>query len=399
MLSLLRPSPTLTGQDVTRSLRTMVWEGVASTVMFSLGSGGLMAAYALALGANNLQVGLLAALPFLSQVLQIPAILAVERFRLRKAIGVPALLASHLMWVPIGAVPFLLETPGAMAVTAAIVLMAIRGVFAPAWASTWTSWMRDLVPREIMGAYYGRRQALMTGAVAVVGLAASFVISWWEGRAPADDAILVYSYLLIAGVIVLGLPSVFLAARTSEPLMPAALETDRSAFALLLEPWRDKNFSQLLRFLFFWNLVLFLAFPFFVVYMLTELGLALPIVIGFTALSLITNVMFVTVWGGMADRLGSKTVLSLSASLYLLVILGWAFVGNAEPRWFMLSMLAVLHVFVGIAAAGVTLTTGTIAFKVAPEGKATPFLGAASIATFVGAGVGQVLARSDERRL
>ena len=81
-----------------------------------MGSGGFMAAYALALGANNLQVGILAALPFITQVVQLPAILAVERFHLRKAIGLSAWLLSNLMWLPIGAVPFLINTPGSGAV-------------------------------------------------------------------------------------------------------------------------------------------------------------------------------------------------------------------------------------------------------------------------------------------
>ena len=40
-----------------------------------------MAAYALALGANNLQVGILAALPFITQLARLPAILLVERIR------------------------------------------------------------------------------------------------------------------------------------------------------------------------------------------------------------------------------------------------------------------------------------------------------------------------------
>lgn len=55
MFSLLRPAPTLTEKEVQSSLSLMVWEGVGSTVLFSLGSAGFMAAYALALGANNSQ--------------------------------------------------------------------------------------------------------------------------------------------------------------------------------------------------------------------------------------------------------------------------------------------------------------------------------------------------------
>ena len=368
----------------------MVWEGLASGGVFSVASGGFMAAFALALGANNLQVGILAALPFVTQVAQLPAVLAVERFRARKAIGVPALLGAHLMWAPIGAVPFLLETPGAAAVAVVILLLALRGLFAPVWATTWTSWMRDLVPQDVLGSYYGRRLAVITVAMAVVGLGASFFVRWWESVSAPEDAILAYSLLLIGGSLTFGLASTWCALRASEPSMPAAAESGRSALSVLAEPLRDRNFSQLVRFLFVWSLVSNLAIPFFAVYMLRELGLSLSAVIGFTVLSQTTSVLFTRVWGPMADRVGSKPVLSLSASLYLLVIVGWVFTSHPERHFLTLPLLAVLHMFAGVAAAGVGLTMSTLTLKVAPAGKATPFLSVASIAASVGAGIGPV---------
>ena len=368
----------------------MVWEGLASGGVFSVASGGFMAAFALALGANNLQVGILAALPFVTQVAQLPAVLAVERYRVRKAIGVPALLGAHLMWAPIGAVPFLLETPGAAAVAVVILLLALRGLFAPVWATTWTSWMRDLVPQDVLGSYYGRRLAVITVAVAVVGLGASFFVRWWESVSAPEDAILAYSLLLIGGSLTFGLASTWCALRASEPSMPAAAESGRSALSVLAEPLRDRNFSQLVRFLFVWSLVSNLAIPFFAVYMLKELGLSLSAVIGFTVLSQTTSVLFTRVWGPMADRVGSKPVLSLSASLYLLVIVGWVFTSHPERHFLTLPLLAVLHMFAGVAAAGVGLTMSTLTLKVAPAGKATPFLSVASIAASVGAGIGPV---------
>ncbi len=368
----------------------MVWEGLASGGVFSVASGGFMAAFALALGANNLQVGILAALPFVTQVAQLPAVLAVERYRVRKAIGVPALLGAHLMWAPIGAVPFLLETPGAAAVAVVILLLALRGLFAPVWATTWTSWMRDLVPQDVLGSYYGRRLAVITVAMAVVGLGASFFVRWWESVSAPEDAILAYSLLLVGGSLTFGLASTWCALRASEPSMPAAAESGRSALSVLAEPLRDRNFSQLVRFLFVWSLVSNLAIPFFAVYMLKELGLSLSAVIGFTVLSQTTSVLFTRVWGPMADRVGSKPVLSLSASLYLLVIFGWVFASHPERHFLTLPLLAVLHMFAGVAAAGVGLTMSTLTLKEAPAGKATPFLSVASIAASVGAGIGPV---------
>lgn len=391
MISFLRPSPTLSVQDTRRSLRLMAWESVASAALLSLGSGGFMAAYALALGANNLQIGILAALPAIAQIARLPAILAVERFRRRKAIGIPVLCVGHLMWIPIGAVPLLIDTPGVEAVIAVIVLLAVREIFPPVWASNWTGWMRDLVPRQLLGSYHGRRLAVVTGAVAVISLSGSFFVRWWEGASAPDDAILGYSILLIGGALTFGVASPLLASRAREPLMPAALESGRSALAVLAEPLRHRNFSRLVWFLLVWSLTLNLAIPFFAVYMLTEIGLSLPVVIAFTALGQALNSMFARVWGPMADRFGSKTVLSLCASLYLLVILGWVFAAHPERHFLTLPMLGALHIFAGVASAGVTLTMSTLTLKVAPEGKGTPFIGVAGIANSIGGGVGPII--------
>jgi len=47
-----------------------------------------------------------------------------------------------------------------------------------------------------------------------------------------------------------------------------------------------------------------------------------------------------------------------------------------------------LHIFAGIANAGVTLTVVTTGFKLAPQGEATSYLAGASLATNLGAGLG-----------
>ena len=180
-------------------------------------------------------------------------------------------------------------------------------------------------------------------------------------------------------------------AQAREPQMPASPASGHSALSILTEPLRDRNFSQPLRFLFLWSFASNLAIPFFAVYMLTRLGLSLPAVISLTVLSQLTNILFLRTWGPLADPVGSKTVLWLSASLYLLVILGWIFTTLPERHSLTLPLLMTLHVFTGIASAGVTLAVGTIALKLAPEDKATPFLGVAGIATNIGAGLGPMV--------
>ena len=359
--------------------------------MFALASGGFLASFALALGANNLQIGILAALPYITQVIQLPAILAVEKFRRRKALGIPAAYVTNLLWIPAGMVPFVMATPGSVAILALMAVIGFRGIFAATWNTAWVSWMSDLVPKSAVGSYYGKRWVYVMSTIVAVSIAASFFVDWWTANAPFGQPIYAYSFLLIGGVLTLGFSGPTFAAGAKEPLMPPAPDSGKSVSSTLIEPLKDRNFSHLVRFLFVWSFASNLAIPFFAVYMLSKLGYSLPVVIGLTVLSQITSVIFMRVWGPLADRVGSKPVLSMSASLYLLVIAAWPFTTLPDPYWFTLPLITVIHVFAGIAAAGVLLTVGTLALKVAPEGKETPFLSVASIATNVGIGVGPIV--------
>jgi hypothetical protein len=62
----LSPKPTISDQDVASGLRWLTWEGMASMGFFSITTSGFLAAYALLLGCNNFQIGILAAIPFLT---------------------------------------------------------------------------------------------------------------------------------------------------------------------------------------------------------------------------------------------------------------------------------------------------------------------------------------------
>jgi hypothetical protein len=56
--------PTISEKDLSNCLRWMVLEGGLSIGFFSITTSGFLAAFALALGANNLQIGILQPQPF-----------------------------------------------------------------------------------------------------------------------------------------------------------------------------------------------------------------------------------------------------------------------------------------------------------------------------------------------
>ena len=75
-------------REVQRTFRLLLYDAVASEAMGTLATGVFLTGFAVALGANNLSIGVLAAVPSAVQFLQFPAVVLVERLRRRRAICV-----------------------------------------------------------------------------------------------------------------------------------------------------------------------------------------------------------------------------------------------------------------------------------------------------------------------
>jgi len=358
---------------------------MASSGFSSLTTSTFLVAFALALGADNLQIGVLASLPFLTDLLQIPAVWFIERIRLRKVIVIITWLLSQLLWIPIALIPIVMKIPDASAISMLLGLMAVRGILNAFTNCGWASWKRDLLPQNILGRYLARRLSLASVAAVILGLGAGFFMDSWsagEGRAIG------YSIVLLIGLVFFGLASPALMAFIPEPIMPPVSELQSSFSNTLSAPLREPNFQHFMKFLLSWGFASNIALPFLVVFMLQYLNLPLLTVIMLTIVSEVFTIISLRFWGPLADRFGSKIALSLSIYLFLLVLLGWSFTVIRGTNTLVIPILAVLQVFLGIALAGISLTVETLSFKLAPHGRATSYLTGASLAESAGTGLG-----------
>lgn len=386
----LRPTPDLTEAARDRGLRNMTMQAVAASGADGLASGGFLAAFALILGATNFQIGIMTAIPFIVQPLQILAVLLVERIRMRKLITVTAYFVAYAMWIPVALIPFFIEVPNPTAISVMLCFIALRGM-ANAFVNTgWNGWLRDIIPQDVMGKFFAHRLRLATIAAAIAALVAAGYIDWWKESGPAAE-IFGYSYAMLLGSIVFGFGAVVFMARMPEPQMAVPEGPRPSVLNSLSAPLRDTNFRQLIKFTFMWNFVAHLAVPFFTVYMLVKLNMSLTAVVGLGVLSQVFNIVFLRVWGPFVDRFGSKIVLTLSSSLYFLVILGWTFTTMPESHALTLPLLVFLHMLIGIASAGINLATTTIRMKMSPSAQSTSYLTAVSLSASLGAGIGPLL--------
>jgi MFS family permease len=377
---------TLTEEDFQKGFKAFIRDGLTTEVMAALTGGVFLVAFALKLGASNMFIGLLAAIPPLVQLIQIPSIYLIEKFRTRRKICMYAATSSRLFWLLIALIPFMVPDNERLTVLViAILLSTALGALA---GSSWNSWMHDFLPHNRLGSVFSKRMSVSIAMGIPFSLAAGFYIQRWGEQFPQYD-LYGYSILFALGSLV-GLLGIYFISTIPEPRM-VPLEEKINLFELILKPLKDVNFKNLIMFLSSWNFAVNLAAPFFTVYMLKVLKLDLTLIIALMVLSQLSNVLFLRIWGRLTDRFSNKSVLGVSGPLFLLCVFAWTYTILPERHIFTILLLIAIHIFAGISTAGVTLASGNIGLKLAPKGQATAYLAANGLINSLAAGIAPIL--------
>ncbi|MDY6843900.1 MAG: MFS transporter [Thermodesulfobacteriota bacterium] len=362
----------------------LLYDGVCSQVMGVLTGGAFLVAFALMLGASNKVIGLIAALGPITQLLQIPTIYLVDYVRLRKALVVISSFFSRTFWFVVATLPWLVPTE--YRVTALILCIFFYFVFGTVSGCAFNSWIRDLIPQETMGAYFGKRMAVSTATGALLTLIAGFTIEWLKNTYSGQIA---YGVFFLVGA-ASGMFGVYFLSRIPEPQMEATIM--KNPVKAIVDPLMQINFRRLLIFTGSWSFAVNMAAPFFVVYMLKRIDMRMDLILALSVLSQLFNVGFVRIWGKLADRFSNKSVLSVSGSLFILSIFLWPFLTLPEKHYLTLPLLIVIHVLTGTSTAGVALASNNLALKLAPYGSATSFLAINAMTSGIGATVAPLIA-------
>lgn len=371
-------------REVNRSLRLLLFDGICSQILGVFTTGAILVAFALHMGASNVVIGLIAAIPPFAQILQIPAIYLVNLGKRRRVV-VAMLVLGRLVWIVPAAAPFFVPPPYRIPLLLACMLV-FFGCNSIAGCA-WNSWMRDLIPERVMGAYFARRFAIATGVGALLSIFAGVGVDLYGDT--FGSPLGAYSILfLLAGLA--GMVGTVFLMQTKEPAMERV--SGVSMITALREPFHDANYRKLLVFLGWWSIAVNIAAPFFTVYMLKLLGLSMAWVLGLSVLSQLVNVVFYQLWGGISDRFSNKSVLSVSGTLFILTFLIWPFTTFPEPHSLTIPLLVIIHALAGVSTAGVTLCAGNIALKAAPYGRATAYLAVNALISGLAATFAPILA-------
>jgi MFS family permease len=374
---------TLDDHELERAKVALVADGAWASAIGVMAGSVILVGFALQLGASPLVIGLLAAIPFIGQFAQLPAILLVQRLRNRRKLAVRLGLAERFVILAFALLPLLPNKN-----TALILLIGgqlIAAALAATSACAWNSWMHDLLPKEGMGAFFARRLFWATTVSLIAGLSAGALVDNWR----LGEQVHAYSVTFILAALA-GFVSSWYLAQVPEPAMPPD-EGVQPLWQMIRQPLADTNFRRLIRFMASYNFATNFAGPFVTVFLLQHVALGIGAVVVLGAVSQLANVLTIRLWGNLSDRFSNKSVLAVTVPTFFACLLALPFTAHPVSHSLTLPLLAALHVVMGIAAGGSGLAIANIGLQLAPRGQGTAYMAAVGLLSACAAAIAPVL--------
>lgn len=292
-------------------------EGILAEVVTATAGGAVLMGWALYLRCSPELIGILGALPFASQLVQLPSawLSCVAGYR---RVAIFAVAASRqVLWVLV-ALPFLpLSLEGMRAALMAVaVVSAFLGMVGN---NAWVAWMGELVPLRLRGRYFGRRTALCTLGGTLASLAAGFGLDF----AQAGDAAGIALSALAAVAAGSGIATTILMRRQHQPTP----EGGRAPFhpRLALQPLADPDARRIIWFQVGWNGAIGLSSAFFAVHMLQNLGMGFALMAAYNAALAGIRILTGPLWGRIIDRVGARAVVVFCSFGVSVIPILWLF--------------------------------------------------------------------------
>ena len=332
-------------------------EGSAYSIMEGFGLR-YITPYALAMGANNANIGILNSVPSLiGSFSELYGVKLMKKFS-RKTIVFWGVLVQAIMWLAIlgiGALFFIFNIDHSTAPIALIVAYTLMIAAGALPGPAWMSWMKDIVPKKF-NTYFGIRNRVVGFVILVSMLIAGYLLDFFKNNIS-----------LFAGFAVLFVAA-FLGRSMSAYLFTKKYEPEYSrknhyhdGLLHFIKNLTKNNFGRFSLYFSLLASVVAIASPFFAVYMLNNLQFTYFEFTLVVISPLIVRLLMFPAWGRFADDYGNMKVIKIASYLIPLIPLLWLLSVFVHGDYILFYLIAV-EAFSGLVWSGFDLSAGNFIF-------------------------------------
>jgi len=334
---------------------------------------------ALALKASSFQIGILSALSGLvSPFAQFFGTKLMEKHPRKKIVLFFAFLQT-LLFIPFALLGYLIWKGlwQSYSIPSLIVAYVLLSIFSGMIYPVWFSWMGDLVPERQRGIYFSKRHriaAIATLITLILGLGLDIFES--KGLLLLGFSIL----FIIAGIF--SAISLILLRKQYAPAFKTKKDYYFSIFAFL------KRFDSVGKFAVYYallNAVLYIASPFFAVYMRENLQFNYLTITLISLSSTVFYILFAPSAGRFSDKYGNVRLFYLGATLISLNPLLWMFIKNP------LVLIIIPQLITGLANAAIVISVTNFIYSMVSPAKRALCMSYTNILNGIGIFIGSIV--------
>lgn len=279
-----------------KTLTLSIFEAGSYNAFYIATQGFIFTTLAIYFNSSPFFISIMFSFPIIAQMFQIFSSQITKMYGSRKRSLVINAFISRSLFVVL---PFLIyfEVKNPYILLIMIILFSLFGTFV---GNTWTVLMKEVVPIERRGRYFSLRNIFSS----ITGMVMTFVYSKFLDSPNLKMGLLWVSIFMA----VFSLLSAFLLMKHE---FPEGGDKIPKVNISISKPFKDKSFKDYLIFIFIWNLAIEFSRPYFSYYEVGILNIN-PTYLGYMSiLNSIIAIMVYLFFGTMADKFGSKNVLTL----------------------------------------------------------------------------------------
>lgn len=300
-------------------------------------------------------IGLISALPFVGNFIQVFFSSLLTHWKAPKLISIGAATLHWITWVALGfLLPLLPRDDPTTAGRWLIAWFLLSSCFAAVAGVTWNAWVQEWVPARLRGKYFGRRNGILQLSTLTFLLVAGWSLARWE------YAILTFQ-VIVAGAALMRTFSLrwqWHSPAQARRRAPGPQVPLRAQFDVIRS---SRSFLAFVVFGAVWSFAANCFGPFYTVFMLEQIGFSAWNVSLVNALALLGGALSLPAWGHLLDRYGNKSVMTVSLILWQVQNFTWCFL-TPDNR----GLLYAMWTWGGITGAGFMLGQFTLLLRLIP---------------------------------
>ena len=328
-------------EQIRRGQRRLLIEGAFSAGMAASLSGLFLTGLVVKLGGQAQHVAWMQSALLLGGVFQVATNSILNRVGSRKRFCLVALAVVRLTRAAMAVLPSvtLLGVDPSRLLQPLGILMLLGGVFGMSAEVVRQSWIADLVPTSVRGRFLGRRVQITAAVTAVVIPAYAWLVAAWQ--ASGHDALIAFQIVIGIGV-GSGLASLWCIGRVPEP--PMQHETTATSLLKSLQlPLRHEQYRRFIALHGSFSFATGVCGGFFHLFMLQYLGMSYILIAATDLVSHLVGILAAPHWGTLADRWGTKRM--LTTALVAKTIFPFLWLGVSPQWWYIVFVVILVRMF------------------------------------------------------